>query len=60
MNRWQRPLGMTLPLAAAIVMALYEFSAFGTQPAVTVALLLAIVGGITLGSTRIPVASSGH
>lgn len=48
---------MALLLAAAIVMALYEFSALGTQPAVTVALLLAIVGGTTLGSARTPVTS---
>jgi hypothetical protein len=35
---------MALLVAAAIVMALYEFSVLGTQPAVTVAMLLAIVG----------------
>ena len=51
MNRWQRPLGVTLLLAAAIVMALYEFSILGTQPAVSVAILLAILGGSTLGSS---------
>jgi len=33
---------------AAIVMALYEFSVLATQPAVTVSLLLAIVGASTL------------
>jgi hypothetical protein len=45
---------MTLLLAAAIVMALYEFTVLGTQPAVTVALLFAILGGSALGSARKP------
>jgi hypothetical protein len=52
MIRWQRPLGISLLLAAAGVIALYEFSVLGTQPAVTVALLFAILGGIALGSAR--------
>jgi hypothetical protein len=52
MNRWQRSLGIAFLLVAAIVMVLYEFSVLGTQPAVTVALLLSMVGGSTLGSAR--------
>jgi hypothetical protein len=51
-NRWQRSLGIAFLLAAAIVMVLYEFSVLGTQPAVTVALLLSVVGGSTLGSAH--------
>jgi hypothetical protein len=48
MSRWQRPLGIGTLLVAAIVMALYEFSVLATQPAVTVSILLAIVGASTL------------
>ena len=51
MRRWQRPLGIALLLAAATIMALYEFSVLRTQPAVTVALILAILGGGALGNS---------
>jgi hypothetical protein len=54
MNRWQVPVGLVTLLAAAIIMALYEFSILETQPAISVALLLAVIGGSALGSARTP------
>lgn len=51
MRPWQGLVGIALLLAAAMLMALYEFSVLGTRPAATVALLLGFLGGSTLGSS---------
>jgi hypothetical protein len=52
MTRSQRPLGAGLLVAAAIVVALYELSVVGSEPAMPVALILAILGGSSLGRSR--------
>jgi hypothetical protein len=52
MTRWQRPLGAGLLVEAAIVVALYELSVVGAEPAMPVALILAILGGSSLGRSR--------